>query len=106
MREIKRRLKNSWIKIRAKNLLNIVGVIFSTAFMMFGIWQLDLIVSRPVWVAGWCHPIGRFADEYFECWLWKTTIGEAYNDLLFFIFVSFFILFFSLWFWRHGSLKK
>lgn len=79
---------------------NVVGIISSVALLFFGIWQLDLIMVGPVWGEGWCHPVGRYADDYFECWLWKTTVGEAYNVLLFLIFVAFWLLFLSVWTWE------
>lgn len=88
------------IKYIKKNILNIVGIMVSVFLFMFGIWQLDLICCPPVWKTGWCHPVGRYADDYFQCFWWRTTIGEAYDILLFLIFISFWLLFISLVTWR------
>lgn len=72
----------------------------------FAIWQLDLICVRPVWEPGWCHPIGRYADDYFQCWLWKTTVGEAYDTLLFLNFISFFGLILVLGWFIYSLIKE
>jgi len=57
---------------------------------MFSTWQTDLICVGPVWSYGWCHPQGRYADDPFQCWIWKTTIGSAYDTLFFLNFLSFY----------------
>jgi len=89
-----------WLKNHS---LNLVGIIFSVCLMMFGIWQLDLICGPPVWHYDWIHP-GRYADDPFQCWLWHTTIGEAYDTLLFCIFISFWLLLMSVWTWDRLNL--
>jgi hypothetical protein len=59
----------------------------------------------------------NYAQSYFECWLWKTTVGEAYNDLLFLNFndllflnfVSFYgtvIVFVILSYWTICQIRK
>jgi hypothetical protein len=76
-------------KAKPKTLALLVFLIVSFAILhMFSVWQLDLICSSPVWKPGWSHPNGRYADDPFECWLWRTTVGEAYNVLLFLNFIS------------------
>jgi hypothetical protein len=94
--------------MRRKHLLNVAGVIaaFALALCMFffGIWQLDLIVSGPVWSYGWKAPAPRYADQYFQCFLWKTSIGRAYDTLFLILFLSvllpLLLLFVSLWTWE------
>lgn len=95
-----------------KHLWNIVGIIASfglgLTFGFFGIWQLDMIVSGPVWWSdsgiGWSHPNGAYANDYFQCFLWKTTVGMAYDVLFLVIFLSIvlslILLFISLWTWE------
>jgi hypothetical protein len=53
-------------------------------------WQLDIICVDPVWAPGWSHPTGRYADEPFQCWLWRTSVGEAYDVLFFLNLLSFY----------------
>ncbi len=96
---------------RRRHFPNIVGVI--SAFILgvfmnvFGLWQLDLIVCGPVWwgdaTHGWSIA-SRYADQYFQCFFWKTTVGQAYDTLFMIIFFSgvlpLVLLFVSLWFWE------
>lgn len=61
--------------------------------LFFGIWQFDMIVCGPVWwtdgISGWCwNGPGAYADSYFQCFLWKTTIGMAYDTLLLIIYAG------------------
>lgn len=83
-----------------KHVWNVIGIISAIFLNLFGLWQLDIIVSGPVWSAGWAHLNGKYADMYFQCWLWKTTIGGAYDVLFFLIFLSICVMFVSLWFWE------
>ena len=106
LHSLQEKIKKGWRWARLKNLPSMIGASFSALLMIFGIWQLDLICVNPVWQVGWCHSIGRFADDYFQCWLWKTTVGQAYDTLWFLIFTSWWILLISLWFWVHGGEKK
>ncbi|MGD6806441.1 MAG: hypothetical protein ACQCN4_05730 [Candidatus Bathyarchaeia archaeon] len=91
--------------VRTSAIFNLAGVISSVCILFFGLWQLDIIVSGPVWYAnldgtGWAWPgPGPYADEYFQCFLWKTTIGQAYDTLFMLIFISFIVLFLSAYFW-------
>jgi len=84
-------------------LYNLAGIMGAMSLLFFGIWQLDLIVSGPVWWSangsGWSHPNGAYADDYFQCFLWKTTIGQAYDTLFLLIFISFIVLFVSVFLW-------
>ena len=43
------------------------------------------------------------ASRYFQCWLWKTTVGEAYDTTLFLIFAAYWLMFGALWFWNEGG---
>jgi len=90
-------LRASW----RKNTWSVLGVAFSISLLLWGLWQLDLIVCAPVWDKGWVNPspTGRYSDHYFQSWFWKTTVGWAYDVLFFVIFISFWILFASLWTW-------
>ena len=107
LHSLQEKIKKAWLWARLRNLPSIIGVSFSGILMLFGIWQLDLICVGPVWhtwgFVTWFinSNLPVYASEYFECWLWKTTVGEAYNTLLFLIFISWWILLISLWFWKH-----
>jgi hypothetical protein len=95
--------------VHTSSIFNIAGVITAVCLLFFSIWQLDLIVSGPVWWSsgesgigtgtGWSHPNGAYANDYFQCFLWKTTIGQAYDTLFLLMFISFIILFISTYFW-------
>lgn len=100
-----------------KHLLNIIGIIIAFVTMVFGLvfglWQLDMIVSGPVWWGdasqGWSTP-SRYADQAFQCFIWKTTVGTAYDTLFLLIFLSgllpSILLFASLWFWDEEHIRK
>ena len=93
--------------------LNIAGIMAALGLLFFSLWQLDMIVSGPVWWASsaygagwsWSGP-GPYADNYFQCFLWKTTIGQAYDTLFLLIFISFIILFASAFFWPRLRTKN
>jgi len=97
-------------KAKPKALAFLVFLIVSfTIVHIFSMWQLDLIACPPVWSSGWSHPIGRYADDYFQCWIWRTTIGEAYDTLFFLNFVSFYgiiIVFVILLYWIISQIRK
>ena len=97
-------------KAKPKTLAFLVLLVVSFAILhMFSVWQLETIVGEPVWVAGWSHPNGRLADDPWECWVWHTSCGEAYNDLLFLNFVSFYgtvIVFVILLCWVISEIRK
>ena len=114
MRGVKK--KSFWERARSfwkylvttRTLYNIAGVMAALSLLLFSLWQLDLIVSGPVWWsseygAGWSHPNGAYADDSFQCFLWKTTIGQAYDTLFLLIFISFILLFVSVFFWRRRA---
>jgi hypothetical protein len=86
-----------------KHFLNVLGVIAAVCLYFFAIWQLDLICVEPVW------DTQNFVRQYYEepyarvpfqCFLWHTTVGRAYDTLLLLDFLAFWILFFALWFWE------
>ena len=95
---------------RPKHLKNIAGIVIAFVTqvfgVLFGIWQFDMMVSGCVWwgnaTQGWSYPF-RYANEYFQCFLWRTTIGQAYDTLLTIIFLSAvlpsILLFISVWYW-------
>ena len=91
--------------VSTRAVLNIAGIMIAMGLLFFGLWQLDMIVSGPVWYAnpdgsGWSwHGPGPYANDYFQCFLWKTTIGQAYDTLFMVIFISFIVLFLSAFFW-------
>ena len=104
------RFKRSWNKfVKTSAVLNLVGVMVAMGMLFFSLWQLDLIVSGPVWWqssahgAGWSWSgPGAYANDYFQCFLWKTTVGQAYDTFFVLIFVSFIVLFASAFFWPRG----
>jgi hypothetical protein len=91
--------------IETSAILNLAGIMTALGLLFFSLWQLDIIVSGPVWHqnpdgTGWFWPgPGPYASEEFQCFLWKTTIGEAYDTLFMLIFISFIILFVSAFLW-------
>jgi hypothetical protein len=93
--------------VTTHTLYNIAGIMTALSLLLFSLWQLDLIVPGPVWWSeggiGWTHPNGAYADDYFQCFLWKTTIGQAYDTLFLLIFISFIVLFVSVFFWRRRT---
>ncbi len=90
-------------------ILNLAGIITAVCVLFFSLWQLDLIVSGPVWHqnldgSGWSwQGPGPYADEYFQCFLWQTTIGQAYDTLFMLVFLSFIVMFASAYFWPKHS---
>jgi len=82
-----------------------LGILVGFCLFLWSIWQLDLIVSGPVWQYGWSMPPNvRYADMPFQSWIWKTTVGQAYDTLFFLLFFSLIIVFVSLWSWNeHGT---
>ncbi len=94
-----------------KHLGNVAGIMLGIVLIVFGVlfclWQLDIIVSGPVWWSGdghgWSHTNGAYCNDYFQCFLWKTTIGQAYDTLFLFAFltpiIGFVIGFVSVWLW-------
>jgi len=89
-----------------KHLANVLGIILSISTGLFlqvlAIWQLDLIMVHPVWDWVWSTTT-QYASWPWECWFWHSTVGEAYNTLLAFILIGFFIavlgVFISVWKW-------
>ncbi len=95
--------------VKTSAIINLIGVMVSLGLLFFSLWQLDLIVSGPVWWessasgAGWSWPgPGAYANDYFQCFFWKTTIGQAYDTLFMLVFISFIVLFASAYFWPRG----
>jgi hypothetical protein len=106
------RLKSFWLNlVRTSAVLNLSGVIIAVCILFFSLWQLDLIVSGPVWYSnpdgsGWnWHGPGPYADNYFQCFFWKTTIGQAYDTLFMLIFISFVVMFASAYFWPRQNVQ-
>jgi hypothetical protein len=108
------RFKHFWRNlVKTSAILNLIGVMVGLGLLFFSLWQLDLIVSGPVWWEAsptgpgwhWDGP-GAYADNYFQCFLWKTTIGQAYDTLFLMIFISFIVVFASAFFWPRGRAKK
>lgn len=107
------RKKHVWSNVvKSTSLLNLIGVMVAMGLLFFSLWQLDLIVSGPVWWQssangyGWSWPgPGAYAKDYFQCFIWKTTVGQAYDTLFMLIFISFIILFASAFFWPRSRGK-
>ncbi|MCW4047563.1 MAG: hypothetical protein NWE99_08405 [Candidatus Bathyarchaeota archaeon] len=103
------RVRNFWrYVVTTHTLYNIAGIMIALSLLLFSLWQLDIIVSGPVWwtdgTAGWhWDGPGAYADASFQCFLWKTTIGQAYDTLFLLIFVSFIVLFVSVFSWRRRT---
>ena len=106
--------KTSRNLVATSAILNLSGVMVAMGLLFFSLWQLDMIVSGPVWWESsatgpgwsWSGP-GAYANDYFQCFLWRTTVGQAYDILFSLIFISFIILFASAFFWpRQRNLKS
>lgn len=107
------RLKNSLKNlVKTSAIINLIGVMVGIGLLFFSLWQLDLIVSGPVWWeyspsgSGWSwNGPGAYARSYFQCFLWQTTVGQAYDTLFMLIFISFIVVFASAFFWPRGRAK-
>jgi hypothetical protein len=105
----KHKTRSNFLKkmVQTSSILNLAGIITSVCILFFSIWQLDIIVSGPVWWSsgeqgagtGWSHPNGAYANDYFQCFIWKTTIGQAYDTLFMLIFIAFIVMFLSAYLW-------
>ncbi len=112
--ELPNRMRNFWRNmVKTSAIINLAGVMAAICLLFFSLWQLDLIVSGPVWWesspngAGWSwNGPGAYAKDYFQCFLWKTTIGQAYDTLFMLVFISFIVLFASAFFWPHAKAKN
>lgn len=99
--------------VTSSAILNLAGIITAVCVLFFSLWQLDIIVSGPVWWSsgdygvgtgyGWSHPNGAYANDYFQCFLWQTTVGQAYDTLFMLVFLSFIVMFASAYFWPKRS---
>ena len=100
--------------VTSRAVLNIVGFMVAVGLLFFSLWQLDLIVSGPVWWSsspngqgtGWTHLNGAYSNDYFQCFFWKTTIGQAYDTLFLLIFISFIVIFLSAFFWPRSQVRN
>jgi hypothetical protein len=108
-RSLGERLRCFWKNlVTTRSLYNILGIMASLTLLLFSLWQLDIIVGGPVWYTEygvgwhWDGP-GAYADKPFQCFLWQTTIGQAYDTLFALIFISFIILFISMFFWHRRT---
>jgi hypothetical protein len=107
------RLKNAGRTLVAtRAVFNVIGLMVAIGLLFFSLWQLDLIVSGPVWWeyspdgVGWSwQGPGAYAKEFFQCFIWKTTIGQAYDTLFMLVFISFIIMFASAFFWPKAQQK-
>jgi MFS family permease len=108
------RLKNFWSNlVKTTAIFNLAGVMVAMGLLFFSLWQLDLIVSGPVWWQSspngrgwsWSGP-GAYAKDYFQCFIWKTTVGQAYDTFFMLIFISFILLFASAFFWPRSRVKN
>jgi hypothetical protein len=109
-----KRFSSNWKNlVRTRAVLNIAGIMTAIGLLFFSLWQLDMIVSGPVWWESspygqgwsWSGP-GAYSKDYFQCFLWKTTVGQAYDTLFLLIFISFIILFASAFFWPRLRTKN
>ncbi len=99
--------------VASRAVFNIIGLMVAIGLLFFSLWQLDLIVSGPVWWESspkgpgwsWQGP-GAYAKEYFQCFIWQTTIGQAYDTLFMMVFISFIVMFASAFFWPKGHQKS
>jgi hypothetical protein len=109
------RFRNFWRNmLKTSAVINLIGVMVGIGLLFFSLWQLDLIVSGPVWWeasptgVGWSwNGPGAYARETFQCTeLWITTVGQAYDTLFMLIFISFIVVFASGFFWPRGRARN
>ncbi len=89
-----------YVKKRKRKVVPLVFCIVLCAVAhLFSMWQLDLIVVKPVWAPlheniKWFSAMKRagyyaYSEAPFQCFLWRTTVGEAYDTLFLLNFLSF-----------------
>lgn len=110
-------MKKSMVQALKKreHLKNVAGIMIGFALIIaslfFTIWQLDIILTGCVWWEasptgmGWAwYGPGAYAKAPFQCFLWRTTIGQAYDTLFFLNFalpiIGAIIIFLSVWTWE------
>ena len=81
------------LKMPPKNTLNILCLMLSVFVFMFGIWQHDIITVGYVWNGEHVKP--------FQSFIWKTTIGEAYDTTLLLEFAAYWLAVIAVWTWEH-----
>lgn len=95
-----------------KNVLQKIFSIAGMSMIFFGVWQMDMICSGPVWGYNWVatdyltrQVIPRFADSFFQMgWLGvgvNMNIGMGYDICQLFIILGAIITFLALWFWNN-----
>ncbi len=94
-------------------LLPFIGVGVSLLMLVHSLWQLDLICASPVWQTEdwiqWFQKTGytNYCDMPFQCgFLFRTTVGNAYDYFLSVAVASWFVLAVSMWFWHKRTLKE
>jgi hypothetical protein len=104
--DLKQQLKNSYEQIRAHSwnfLLLVIGII---TFVFF-LWQMDIIVSGPVWSYNWTSqyfPGGVYANGYFEIgrigsFKIGMTVGTGYDLCQTGMVVGLVLSILAVWFW-------
>lgn len=95
-----------------RNFLNIAAAVSAAFLHVFSLWQLDLINVLPVWNTPLFLNVLQqqgltvYSEGYFQCFLWKTSVGMAYDVLFTVNFASFWLLFLALWFWKEEPNAK
>jgi len=88
----------AWIGIG----MSLFGIGLSLLLTLHGLWQLDIICVDPVWSTNqfinWFVGTGyeTYSNIPFQCGLWKTTIGRAYDVYLSLPVVGWFVLLMSM----------
>ena len=83
-------------------MFSLVGIGISYLLTMHGLWQLDIVCINPVWGTQtwikWFLETGyeNYSDYPFQCGLWKTTMGRAYDVYLSYPVVGWFLLLVSM----------
>ena len=94
-------------------LLPFIGIGVSLLMLVHSLWQIDLICAEPVWRTKdwitWFQKTGytNYSNMPFQCsFLFKTTVGNAYDYFLSTAVTSWFILAISMWFWHKKTIKE
>jgi hypothetical protein len=80
-----------------KHFLNILGLIFASALLIWSIWQHELIVGGYIWSS---PEVYNATFQWFSVPVLKTTIGQAYDLTLLCTFIAYILGLLSLWFWE------
>ena len=90
---------------------NVVQKVFGLGGILtaiFGLWQMDLITSGPVWSPSWTSPAGGYYNQSFEfgrivvfghVLAFTTSVGGAYDLCQALIVIGLVVAVLAFWLW-------